>query len=121
MEWTSIISVFLNLVFGGGFLVSLVTLKASRKKADAEVKTTELDNVQEAVKIWREMAESLKSELESYKANQNNMTMQLEGLRKEVAKLSSINNKMVKLLDKITPENLEQMVEQIKKIHENNV
>ena len=114
------VSLVLNLVFGSGLVVSLVTLRASKKKAEAEAKTTELDNVQEAVKIWREMAEGLKGELESYKSNQTQMTQQLEGLRKEVAKLSSINSKMVKLLDKITPDNLEQMVEQIKKIHEVN-
>jgi len=120
MDWTTIISLLLNLVFGGGFITTLVTLKSSAKKADADVKTTELDNVQEAVKIWRETAETFKRELDSYLANQKEMTLQMECLRKEVAKLSSINSKMVKLLDKINTDNLEQIVEQIKKMHDAN-
>ena len=120
MDWTTIISLLLNLVFGGGFITTLVTLKSSAKKADADVKTTELDNVQEAVKIWRETAETFKSELDSYRANQKEMTLQMECLRKEVAKLSTINCKMVKLLDKINTDNLEQIVEQIKKMHDAN-
>lgn len=138
MDWTTIISLLLNLVFGGGFITTLVTLKSSAKKADADVKTTELDNVQEAVKIWRETAETFKSELDSnraaqkemtiqfkaeldgYRSSQEEMTKQMERLRSEVAKLSTINSKMVKLLDKINTDNLEQIVEQIKKMHDAN-
>ena len=60
MDWTQIISLVLNLALGGGLIVSLATLKSQKRKgeaeadkANAEVKTTELDNVQEAIKIWR--------------------------------------------------------------------
>ncbi|PZX18109.1 hypothetical protein LX69_01146 [Breznakibacter xylanolyticus] len=111
------ISLLLNLVFGGGFLVSLLTMRSTRKKAEADAKTSELDNVQEAVKIWREMCESLKSELEDYKTYQGEMNAQMEMLRREVARLTAINHKIVLLLDKITPENMEQMIDQIKTVH----
>ena len=127
MDWTQIISLILNLALGSGLIVSLATIKSQKRKGDAEadkakaeVKTTELDNVQEAVKIWREMAEGLKMELDQSKKNYEDILLQLESLRKEVKTLNGINTKMVKLLDKITPDNLEQMVEQIKKIHEGN-
>lgn len=120
MDLTSIVSLVLNLAFGGGLIASLVTMKSTKKKAAAEAKTTELDNVQEAVKIWREMAEGLKAELESQRQGRDGMLNQIDLLRKEVQRLTRINQKMVTLLDKITPENLEQMVDQIKKMHENN-
>lgn len=131
MDWTTIISSVLSFIFGGGLLM-LFTLRPSVKKADAEAdksqseaKTTELDNVQEAIKIWREMAEGMKAERDEYKASflevtQHNteMATQMDAIRKELAKLSAINNKMVKLLDKITPDNLNEMVDKIKKCHE---
>lgn len=130
---TELISIILNFILGGGFIL-LATIKATRKKAMAEadveqgnVKTKELDNVQEAITIWRQMAESLKAERDEYKASylevqkhNADTALQMEAIRKQLTRLTEINSKMVKLLDKITPENLEQMVETIKKIHESN-
>ncbi len=119
-----LVSLILNLVLGGGLIGSLVTLRAKKKKASAEAKASELDNVQEAITIWREMAENLRKELEaSRKENElvtEQMRKEVESLRRAVSRLTSVNNKMVKLLDKITPENLDSMVEQIKKIHNEN-
>lgn len=91
------------------------------KKADAEADASELDNVQIAIKIWREMAESLQVELEKSRANYTQVTTEIACLREQVKRLTSINSKILKLLDKLTPENLEKMVEQIKKeIHESS-
>lgn len=124
---TELISLILNLIFGTGFLVTFITLKSAKKKANAEadnaaaqVKTTELDNVQEAIKIWREMAEGLKAELEGYKNSHGEMTKEVENLRKEVQKLTLINTRILKLLDKITPDNLDEIRNKIKEIHEGN-
>lgn len=114
------LSLILNLLFGGGFIASLVTLRAQKKKATADAKASELDNVHEAITIWREMAENLRKELETSRTNYEEMSKQVDGLRKAVARLTNVNNKMVKLLDKITPENLDSMVEQIKDIHNEN-
>lgn len=115
------ISLVLNAILGGGFLVTLITLRSTRKKASAEAKGSELDNVQEAIGIWREMAENLKKELSESRAEndvlQIEMRKEIEGLRKAISKLSTINNKMLKLLDKITPENIDSMIKQIKEIH----
>ena len=47
------------------------------------------------------------------------MAESLAAIKKELTRLTNINTKMVKLLDKITPENLSEMVETIKKLHEN--
>jgi len=121
----SYLAIILSSLLSGG-IVSIAVLRFTRRKAAAEavlketeVKTSELDNVQEAVKIWRETAESFREEL---KASQENFSKQVELLKKEVSRLTRIQAKIVILLDRITPENLENMVAQIKNEihHENN-
>lgn len=128
----NILIALISVVSGGG-IGYFFTINATRKeamakadKAESEVKTNELDNVQEAIKIWREMAESLKAERDEYKQSYSEvqkhnaeMAEQMVAVRKELTRLTNINSKMVKLLDKITPENLSEMVETIKKLHEN--
>lgn len=132
MDATQIISLIINVLFGGGLIFQFVQLSSIKRKGEAEadkmlaeVRTTELDNVQEAVKIWREMAEALKTELLSTRNTQHQisekyekMALQVETFRKDINKLTTNINKMMKMLDKITPENLEQTVDQIRKIHE---
>lgn len=115
-----LISLVLNAVLGGGLLVTLFTLRSTRKKASEEAKASELDNVQDAIAIWRETAETLQKELEQSRERHQSVQKEIESLRRAVTRLTSVNNKMVKLLDKITPENLDSMVEQIKKIHNEN-
>jgi len=109
-----ILSLILNVLLGTGFLVTFVTLKSAKleaaakaEKAVAEVKSSEIQNVEAAIKIWRDMAESM--------ATQNSEIMnEVEKLRMEVNRLRLINNKIVRLLDRITPENMSQMVQKIK-------
>ncbi|WP_461632736.1 hypothetical protein [Labilibaculum euxinus] len=112
------ISIILNGIFGGGLLISLFTLRSTKNKAVSEAKAKELDNVQEAITIWREMAEGLKAELVASRDNYKEITEQVKSLKRAVSRLTLVNNKMVKLLDKITPENLDEMVKQIKEIHD---
>jgi len=109
-----ILSLILNVLLGTGFLVTFVTLKSAKleaaakaEKAVAEVKSSEIQNVEAAIKIWRDMAESM--------ATQNSEIMnEVEKLRMEVNRLRLMNNKIVRLLDRITPENMSQMVQKIK-------
>lgn len=133
MDWIGLITLIFGFAGSGFGIYGLVTIKSQKRKAEEEankvreeVKTNELDNIQEAIKIWREMAESLKAERDEYKQSyievqkhNAEMVEQMEAIRKELNRLTNINSKMVKLLDKITPENLSEMVETIKKLHEN--
>jgi chromosome segregation ATPase len=118
MDWTVII----QYLFGGAAisaLSSVITLKATRKQAEANARGSELDNVQEAVKIWRELAESFKTDLDQARKDNADITCQIESLRKEVAKLSNVLNRVLKLLDKITPDNIETTVNEIRnEIHD---
>lgn len=63
-NYVSLISLLLNLVFGGGFLITIVTLKSERKKADATARSAELDNVEKASDILMEnIVKPLKEDL----------------------------------------------------------
>jgi predicted RNase H-like nuclease (RuvC/YqgF family) len=120
-SWIDVVSIALNLIFGGGFIITLLTLRAQRKKAGAEAKgaeataeSTELDNVEKAIKIWREMAENLKTQRDEAIASFSEVSKQVEALRRDVKKLNCTNQKILKLLDQISHENLERMVKEIK-------
>jgi len=117
----SIISIVLNGLLGGGFFIQFVTLRSLRVKAQAEADTAnantdsvELENVNRAITIWREMAESLKLELKESRDKYSEVADQVEALRKEVQKVNNTSNKILRLLDRITIDNLEKIVEAIK-------
>lgn len=122
-----LISLILNFLFAGGLFVTLITLKsvkqeaigkarkaiAEAEKEVAAVKKDEIQNVEAAIKIWREMAESM--------AERHDETMrEVQALRQEVNRLRLINNRIVRLLDKITPENLQTTVDKIKQEMQND-
>lgn len=115
------VSLALNLIFGGGFIITFLTIRAQKKKASAEAKgaeasaeSTELDNVEKAIRIWREMAENFKTELTCYQEKYADLARQVEGLRREVKKLNTTNQKILNLLDMISHDNLESTVAEIK-------
>lgn len=108
------VSFVLNLLLGSGLIITLATLKFMRKeaggkanKAVAEARADEIQNVEAAIKIWREIAQDMADKYDL-------VTNQVEKLSKEVRRLNTINNRIVKLLDKITADNLESMVDAIK-------
>ena len=109
-----IISLILNVVLGGGLIVTLITLKSTKKQAEADAqkalavaKATEIENVDAAVKIWRELAEKMSE-------RQVGLSEQVEELSVEVRRLKNATNRVVRLLDRITPENLSEMVKKIR-------
>ena len=122
MEWFEILSLVLNLALGTGLFVTLVTLRAVRreanakaKKEEASAKGSEIDNVDAAVKIWRDLATSMGE-------RQEKLAGQVEELSVEVRRLKNATNRVIRLLDRITPENMSEMIETIKKEieHEQN-
>lgn len=114
MAPVEIISLILNLVLGGSLIVTLITLRATKLEADANAKkavavakASEIENVDSAVKIWRELAEKMAE-------RQNELAERVEELNVEVRRLKNATNKVARLLDRITPDNLGEMVEKIK-------
>lgn len=80
---------------------------AEARKSEAEAKTSELEVIENAIKIWREIAEDLKKEVQ--RLSEDN-----KALKCEVSRLRYINNKILQALDKMTKDNIEQIVGQIK-------
>lgn len=118
MEWVSLI---LNVLFGGGLFLSLVTLKSVKKeagskaeKAAAEARADEIKNVESAIKIWRSIAEDMNAKYNDMSEKCDALSKSVENLSTEVTRLRLSNNRIIKLLDKITPENLEHVVAEIK-------
>lgn len=111
-QWISLI---LNILFGGGLFISLATLRSVKKtalskaeKAAAEARADEIRNVGSAIKIWREIAEDMTLKY-------NEVSSQVQMLSNEVTKLTRASNKIARMLDKITHDNLEESVRDIKK------
>lgn len=120
-SWMDVVSIALNLIFGGGFIITLLTLRSQKKKANAEAKGaeataegTELDNVTKAISNWREEAEYFKKELGEARSNYSEVTAMVVKLQKSVDRLNYTNMKILKLLDKISHDNLETTVAEIK-------
>lgn len=130
MEWISLV---LNFVLAGG-VVTLLTLKSVKAKAEAEAKTTEanakgaeaqaetteIENVDKVAKLWREYAEASE---QRYQGTIDKMTTEMSSMRERmgdmestIKKLNSTNNQMLKILKDINHENLEQKRQEAKDI-----
>jgi peptidoglycan hydrolase CwlO-like protein len=76
----------------GPIVTAIVAFWVGRKKQASEIRTSELENVERAVGIWRETAEKLTLKLEE----RDNM---VDELKKQLDEIQSQNNK---LLSKMT-------------------
>jgi len=79
-----------------GFTGALITWLFGRKKEAVDMQSTEITNVQEAIKIWREMATDLKAEVLELK-------LKVESLEAEIQKLRSENIELRAKLDEGQP------------------
>lgn len=70
----------------------------SKRKYQAEASATEIENVDKAAAIWRELAESLKMEIEGLKTNQEALLKKNRTLLDEMDKLRT---EMVQLETKV--------------------
>lgn len=112
--WVEIVSLVLNFLLGGTLLVTLATLRATKREAMANARNAEaladgneISSVDSAIKIWRDLAVDMSSK-------QDILSQQVEELGTEVRRLKNATNRVIRLLDRITPENLEEMVKKIK-------
>jgi septal ring factor EnvC (AmiA/AmiB activator) len=113
-------------VLGGGMMY-LFTLKSKKKEAaataqnaEAMAESQELNNVEKAIAIWRKMAEDLEKELDKQRQKTVELTTQINELSKEVKRLTCINSRIMRLLDNITPDNIESTVGKMKKMIDDN-
>jgi len=115
MSAPEIISLIVNLLFGTGFIVTLVTLSQIRKKAKAEADgaTTEVQksNVDLVSSSVNEMLQSvnalmtqnkeLVSELVTKNKEKDDLSKRVDQLEKKVACMVRTNREVIKLLEKL--------------------
>lgn len=102
------------ITIASSFVTALVTWifarrknNADARKVEAEAKQGELDVIEDAIKIWREIAEDLKKEVKRLSDDNKQ-------LKSEVHRLRQINTKILIALDKITTENAAEIISKLK-------
>jgi methyl-accepting chemotaxis protein len=125
-----LISLLLNLLLGGGLIVTVATLKGQKKQVEATAEGSELDNVSKAIAIWQQSAEASEKRAQAAEEraqaaeerSQNTadkyagLADEVSQLRGEVKKLTTTNNRIIKILDSINHDNLEQKKQEAKDI-----
>ena len=69
------------------FFGAFVTWLFGRKKENVEVQGTEITNTQEAIKIWREMAQDMSDKVKELSDKVDALTQEVHSLRSENADL----------------------------------
>ena len=137
------ISVIINFILGGGLII-LFTLKPTLRKANAEannsvmaVESSEADvegkriaNVSASLDIWQKSAEMSEKRAEAAEQRADaaeqracaiadkydKLAEEVSLLRNEVKQLTSTNKRIIKILDSINHDNLEQKKQEAKDI-----
>lgn len=84
-----IVSLVLNLLFGGG-LVLMVTLRATKRKANAEADSADIDNVNKVIGIWKDTSTHLRSEMDMMQQEMCELLGEIATLRKTIADIRKI-------------------------------
>lgn len=115
MNWIEIVGLVLGSSVGGGWLINVFTLKSQQKKvgaeakdADAKAEGSELDNVTKAIAIWRESAEASEARYKLLLENYSQLAIKVGSLESTVKQLTATNKQIIKILNSINHENLEQ-------------
>lgn len=114
-------SMLINLLLGSGLLVTLLTVKSVRKKAGAEAskaaaesQADELSNVSGAISIWRELAQNMTDEYNRMSSRHEELSRSVNDLTAEVERLRNANDRILRMLDRVTHDNMEAIVGKIK-------
>jgi len=70
-----------------GGIASFVTWLIGRKKENVEVQGSEITNTQEAIKIWREMAQEMSDKVKELGDKVDALTQEVHSLRSENTEL----------------------------------
>jgi predicted nucleic acid-binding Zn-ribbon protein len=86
----------------GGIVLAFVTYFLGKKKQTVDIQNTELDNVDKAVRIWRQLAQDMQHEMEQWKALATKLQDELETLKDEVHKLQDENARLTIELNRLS-------------------
>ena len=75
MDYIEIISIVLNAVLGGSLIVTIATLRATRKKANAEADAQQISNASALMQEYQtNIVEPLKKEVNALRTNIRSLT-----------------------------------------------
>lgn len=74
----------------GGAVASAMAWLLGKRKAKADAQKTELDSVEKAISIWRQLAQDFKKEVDELRVEIGELREENEKLSKEVNRLSKI-------------------------------
>lgn len=78
MNWNDVILPSIT-----GAIGAFITWLAGRKKENVEVQGSEITNTQEAIKIWREMAQEMSDKVKELSDKVDALTQEVHSLRTE--------------------------------------
>ena len=87
METTGIlgiVSLVINLLLSGELVVSMVTLKSLKKKAEEEPESAELGNINTAVETWKKIVDSLQEQIDRLLEQRTSDAAKIESLSEQV-------------------------------------
>ena len=87
METTGIlgiVSLVINLLLSGELVVSMVTLKSLKKKAEEEAESAELGNINTAVETWKKIVDSLQEQIDRLLEQRASDAAKIESLSEQV-------------------------------------
>lgn len=123
MNWTEIVMLILNLVLGGGFIVTAVTLKQTRAKAETDVQKSNVELVNSSVNDLLESVRTLTTQNNELveklvQAEKTNRIFQgkINRLEKKLESFITISEQLVRVFDKIKPPELEKEMVELKKL-----
>jgi len=123
-----ILGFIFSVLLGGGWIINVMTLKSQQRKvaaeakgADASAESTEIDNVEKVAGLWRSFAENMELKYKQQEENNaqllknyNDVLSEVKSLRAEVRKQNTTISKILKILDSIDHENLEEKIQEAK-------
>lgn len=123
MTWLEIIMVVLNLVFGGGFIVTAVTLKQTKAAAVTGVAQGNVDLINTSVKGMLESIQALTKQnnelveklVAAERMNQH-FQRKIINLEKKLEAFIVISEQLINIFDRFTPPHLEGEINDLKKL-----
>lgn len=93
------------------------TWLVARKKNTAEASHSELENVEQAIKIWRELATSFQEKLQEKDSSITELKAQMESIIEQNKQLIDQNQKLLTNIGKLHNDNLklQKVIDEIKK------
>jgi hypothetical protein len=95
MDWNIVIPAALSVIFGGGWLTTVLTAKSQQKKARAEADASVIGNYEKGINEWQDLYkeqrtrnQELESKIEALSQENNELRLANQRLKIEIDKNS---------------------------------